>query len=87
MEKQKPDVEKNMKRKFLSIILIFALILPAAAPCLAEEDAVYYAPEGAHLSFGEEGISEISKGSGYEISGTDLSVSAPGTYRISGSCG
>ena len=40
----------------------------------------------AHLTFSNSGITETSAGSGYTISGTTLTISSPGTYRIDGTC-
>ena len=40
----------------------------------------------AYLTFSDAGITESSAGSGYSISGTTLTISAAGTYRLGGSC-
>ena len=40
----------------------------------------------AELTFSDEGITAVSGGSGYKISGTALTINAAGTYRITGSC-
>lgn len=39
------------------------------------------------FTFSEAGITAAGDASGYEISGTDLSITAPGTYTVTGSCG
>jgi hypothetical protein len=42
--------------------------------------------ETASLTFSESGITETVAGSGYTIDGTALTITAAGTYRVSGSC-
>lgn len=39
------------------------------------------------FTFSDGGIAAAGDASGYEISGTDLSITAPGTYTVTGSCG
>ena len=40
----------------------------------------------AELTFSDSAITETASGSGYSISGTALTISAAGTYRIAGTC-
>ena len=43
------------------------------------------ASAGTTFTFSNTGITSSGSGSGYEISGTDLKITAPGTYTITGS--
>lgn len=81
-----------MAKKFLSLILVFALISTfaistASAASVDMEDTVSAVVEqSAVLTFSNSSITETSAGSGYTIDGTTLTITTAGTYRISGSC-
>ena len=80
-----------MTKKFLSILLALSLVLAvtvsAAAATTDDASAVgVTAEQSAALTFSNSGIAETSAGSGYAIDGTTLTITAAGTYRISGSC-
>lgn len=64
----------------LAVLLAVALAL-GCLPALAAEES------GAVLTFSDAGVAETVSGSGYSISGTTLTVSAAGTYTVTGSCG
>ena len=66
------------------LCLILALLLAAALLPQPETQAV--APQAAFLTFSESGIQATEPGAGYVISGTTLTVTAAGTYRITGQC-
>ena len=80
-----------MTKKILSILLALSLMLTftvsaAAATVDAASSAGVTAEQSAALTFSNSGIAETEAGSGYTIEGTTLTVTAAGTYRISGSC-
>ena len=81
-----------MAKKFLSLILVFALISTfaistASAASVDTEDTVSaVAEQSAVLTFSNSSITETSAGSGYTIDGTTLTITTAGTYRITGSC-
>ncbi len=66
----------------LTLILILAS-LPATV--LADTETVT-AEYTAKLTFSDSGITETSAGAGYEIDGTTLTITAAGTYDLTGSC-
>ena len=72
-----------MKLKKFIGILLSAVMLLSMFP-LATASA--YSKEQAALTFSDSGIAETSAGSGYSISGTTLTITAAGTYRVTGSC-
>ena len=45
-----------------------------------------YSKEQATLTFNNDGVQETVAGNGYTITGTTLSITAAGTYRVKGSC-
>ncbi len=59
-----------------ALLLVGSLLLPASA----------YAATSAVLTFTDTGITETLAGSGYAIDGTTLTITAPGTYQITGAC-
>ena len=83
-----------MKRNFLSLLCIAALLLSLAgcganatvagtASGTADTDA-YDAENAIPLVFSDSGVS--GGGDGVEIDGTAVSINAPGAYVLSGSC-
>ncbi len=81
-----------MKNKLLSFITAF-LVLNAivANPALATDGGsnsnnTVYAEQSAVLTFLDSAITDTESGYGYSIDGTTLTITAAGTYRISGSC-
>ena len=81
-----------MAKKFLSLILVFALISTftitavSAAEVNADSSVSAVAEQSAVLTFSNSSITETSAGSGYTIDGTTLTITTAGTYRITGSC-
>ncbi|MBR3290345.1 MAG: carbohydrate-binding domain-containing protein [Clostridia bacterium] len=68
--------------KLTGIFLAIAVLI-AAIPLFS---AQAYATESATLTFSDSGITETVAGSGYTIDGTTLTITAAGTYRLTGSC-
>ena len=64
----------------------FAVALLLLAGLLPQPEAQAYAAQTALLTFSDSGITETEQGTGYSVSGTVLTVTAPGTYRITGQC-
>ncbi len=80
-----------MTKKILSTILALALVFTftvsvSAASVDTASSVAVSAEQSAVLTFSNSSIVETSAGSGYEIDGTTLTITAAGTYRISGSC-
>ena len=66
--------------RFFSVILA-ALLLISMVPLSASA----YSAEQAKLTFTDSGITETKAGSGYTISGSTLTITEAGTYRVTGS--
>ena len=64
----------------------FAVALLLLAGLLPQPEAQAYAAQTALLTFSDSGVTETEQGTGYSVSGTVLTVTAPGTYRITGQC-
>lgn len=79
-----------MAKKYLSAILALALVFTFTVTTMAssvDSAATSAAVEqSAELTFSNSSITETAVGSGYSIDGTTLTITAAGTYRISGSC-
>lgn len=79
-----------MKKKLLAVFVavsILALFVPTGWTAAAEDASDFNrAEQSAELTFTDNGIAETQAGSGYAISGTALTVTAAGTYRVNGSC-
>ncbi len=72
---------KNSKRKFSCFLLVLCLILQVTSMTSFGEGT-----SAPILTFGESSITETVSGEGYSIDGTVLTISADGTYKITGSC-
>ncbi len=72
-----------LKKKILSVSLT-ALLALSAIPMTA--GSVYAASTNPTLTFSDTAINETVSGNGYTISGTTLTISAAGVYRVKGSC-
>ena len=66
------------------ICLLLALLLTAALLPRLETGA--YAAGQTTLTFSDGGVAATVPGSGYSVSGTTLTVTASGVYRVTGSC-
>ena len=76
-----------MKKKLLAALLASALaagMLPASA-CAASSS--YTISNATLIRFTDSAAKASGKYSGYEIDGTDVSITAAGTYVFSGDCG
>ena len=77
---------KSVKKRVLLIIAIFIILFLVTQIIFGKFNFITYASEQATLTFSDSGISETVSGSGYKISGTTLTISSEGTYRVTGSC-
>ena len=80
-----------MTKKILSAILALALVFTftvsvSAVSVDTASSVAVSAEQSAVLTFSNSSIAETSAGSGYEIDETTLTITAAGTYRITGSC-
>lgn len=69
---------KKVCSLFLAIVMLVSIMPFPVAYASSNETAT--------LTFSESGITETQAGSGYTIDGTALTITAAGTYRITGSC-
>ena len=73
-----------MRRKIISIILFLMMVFSLTPQNVhAETEEIR---TNAEFIFSDSGIDVEKSGQGYTISDTVLSISAPGVYRIGGSC-
>lgn len=76
----------KMKKKLLAALLASALaagMLPTSACAVS---SVYTSSNATLISFTDSAVTADGKYSGYEIEGTDVSITAAGTYVFSGDC-
>ncbi len=79
--------DMKMKKKLLAALLASALaagMLPTSA-CAASSDS-YTSSNATLISFTDSAVTADGKYSGYEIDGTDVSITGTGTYVFSGDC-
>ena len=84
-EERKMDIRLAGKKVIGT--LAFAAVLLSAVPALAAQTYAYTSPTEYDnvITFTDDGISSENS-SGIKIDGTDLTVNAAGTYKITGSC-
>ena len=76
---------KNRKKAPIAAALSLALL---ASVCPLTASAAASAPRAdTVLTFSDSGITASGTEGGYEIEGTELTISAAGTYKLTGSCG
>ena len=76
----------DMKKKLLAALLASALaagMLPTSACALS---SAYTSSNATLISFTDSAVTADGAYSGYEIEGTDVSITAAGTYVFSGDC-
>lgn len=76
----------KMKKKLLAALLASALaagMLPTSACAVS---SAYISSNATLISFTDSAVTADGKYSGYEIEGTDVSITAAGTYVFSGDC-
>ena len=76
----------KMKKKLLAALLASALaagMLPTSACAVS---SAYNSSNATLISFTDSAVTADGKYSGYEIEGTDVSITAAGTYVFSGNC-
>ncbi len=72
-----------MKTSKIFSILLAVFLLISGVPL---STAYAASQEAAELTFTDSAVTETAAGSGYSISGTALTITAAGIYRINGSC-
>ncbi len=72
-----------MKTKKLLAVIISVVLMLSMFPITT---ASAYSKERVTLTFSDSAITPSADASGYSISGTTLTITAKGTYRITGSC-
>ncbi len=75
----------NILSAILALVFTFTVTASAAAVDTASSVGST-AEQSAVLTFSDSAVAETSAGSGYTIEGTTLTITAAGTYRITGSC-
>ena len=78
--------DMKMKKKLLAALLASALaagMLPTSACAVS---SAYTSSNATLISFTNSAVTADGKYSGYEIEGTDVSITAAGTYVFSGDC-
>lgn len=78
--------DMKMKKKLLAALLASALaagMLPTSACAVS---SAYTSSNATLISFTDSAVTADGKYSGYEIEGTDVSITAAGTYVFSGNC-
>ena len=78
--------DMKMKKKLLAALLASALaagMLPTSACAVS---SAYTSSNATLISFTDSAVTADGKYSGYEIEGTDISITAAGTYVFSGDC-
>ena len=78
--------DMKMKKKLLAALLASALaagMLPTSACAVS---SAYTSSNATLISFTDSAVTADGKYSGYEIDGTDVSITAAGTYVFSGDC-
>lgn len=78
--------DMKMKKKLLAALLASALaagMLPTSACAVS---SAYNSSNATLISFTDSAVKADGKYSGYEIEGTDVSITAAGTYVFSGDC-
>ena len=76
----------DMKKKLLAALLASALaagMLPTSACAVS---SAYTSSNATLISFTDSAVTAAAAYSGYEIEGTDVSITAAGTYVFSGDC-
>lgn len=76
----------DMKKKLLAALLASALaagMLPTSACAVS---SAYTSSNATLISFTDSAVTADGAYSGYEIEGTDVSITAAGTYVFSGDC-
>lgn len=78
--------DMKMKKKLLAALLASALaagMLPTSACAVS---SAYTSSNATLISFTDSAVTADGKYNGYEIEGTDVSITAAGTYVFSGDC-
>ncbi len=77
-------------RKLLSILITVFMLISTVMPAVTFADSgtsgSQTAGYSAELTFGTDSITETAASTGYEISGTTLTITSAGVYRITGTC-
>ena len=75
-----------MKKKLLAALLASALAAGMLPTSACATSSAYTSSNATLISFTDSAVTADGKYSGYEIEGTDVSITAAGTYVFSGDC-
>ena len=76
----------KMKKKLLAALLASALAAGMLPTSACATSSAYTSSNATLISFTDSAVTADGKYSGYEIEGTDVSITAAGTYVFSGDC-
>ena len=76
----------KMKKKLLAALLASALAAGMLPTSACATSSAYTSSNATLISFTDSAVTADGKYSGYEIDGTDVSITAAGTYVFSGDC-
>lgn len=76
----------DMKKKLLAALLASALAAGMLQTSACAAASAYTSSNATLISFTDSAVTADGKYSGYEIEGTDVSITAAGTYVFSGDC-
>ena len=76
----------KMKKKLLAALLASALAAGMLPTLACAVSSAYTSSNATLISFTDSAVTADGKYSGYEIEGTDVSITAAGTYVFSGDC-
>ena len=78
--------DMKMKKKLLAALLASALAAGMLPTSACATSSAYTSSNATLISFTDSAVTADGKYSGYEIEGTDVSITAAGTYVFSGDC-
>lgn len=78
--------DMKMKKKLLAALLASALAAGMLSATACASATIYTKNNATFISFTDSAVTADGKYSGYEIEGTDVSITAAGTYVFSGDC-
>lgn len=78
--------DMKMKKKLLAALLASALAAGMLPTSACATSSAYTSSNATLISFTDSAVTADGKYSGYEIDGTDVSITAAGTYVFSGDC-
>lgn len=86
MNKRQMSWFRKSLAKKIAIFVVMTLLVQMVAVQSGVSITNIYSAENATLTFSDSAIEETVAGTGYTISGTTLTITANGTYRVMGAC-